>query len=362
MILDSDSIELSELLSYGGYSDSGLLTMPQVTDGKAVATPVSCDDDAAYVPDLDAVLNLDDYVDCYASAYLTPAAKEDSFTHFKVKKEEAAEEEEEFGADMLRMKREVVDEVGCLAVSAAVKDIETACDILDIHPDPYVWTVGDVCKWLQWTAHHYNLPIVQLDNFYMSGATLCSLTEEQFKQYAPDFGTVCYAELDIWKSASVYTKQPQSLTVMPAAMETSYMDMSTLIDQWACGAASPSRSSEVSSEHSVEILSDSETEEAPPSNVQRHSTTIHLWQFLKSLLSDPAKYGAAIRWVDRPRGIFKIEDSTAVAKAWGQRKNRPAMNYDKMSRSLRQYYKKGILKKTERSQRLVYQFCPAYRM
>ena len=32
------------------------------------------------------------------------------------------------------------------------------------------------------------------------------------------------------------------------------------------------------------------------------------------------------------------------------------MNYDKLSRSLRQYYKKGIMKKTERSQRLVYQF------
>ena len=40
--------------------------------------------------------------------------------------------------------------------------------------------------------------------------------------------------------------------------------------------------------------------------------------------------------------------------------NRPAMNYDKLSRSLRQYYKKGIMKKTERSQRLVYQFCHPY--
>ncbi|OQR75530.1 SAM pointed domain-containing Ets transcription factor-like [Tropilaelaps mercedesae] len=58
--------------------------------------------------------------------------------------------------------------------------------------------------------------------------------------------------------------------------------------------------------------------------------------------------------------IFKIEDSVRVAKLWGRRKNRPAMNYDKLSRSIRQYYRKGIMKKTERSQRLVYQFCPAY--
>lgn len=59
-------------------------------------------------------------------------------------------------------------------------------------------------------------------------------------------------------------------------------------------------------------------------------------------------------------GIFKIEDSARVAKLWGQRKNRPAMNYDKLSRSIRQYYKKGIIKKTTNSKRLVYQFCPQY--
>lgn len=87
---------------------------------------------------------------------------------------------------------------------------------------------------------------------------------------------------------------------------------------------------------------------------------IHLWQFLKELLAAPQVNGTAIRWIDRSKGIFKIEDSVRVAKLWGRRKNRPAMNYDKLSRSIRQYYKKGIMKKTERSQRLVYQFCQPY--
>lgn len=90
------------------------------------------------------------------------------------------------------------------------------------------------------------------------------------------------------------------------------------------------------------------------------SSHIHLWQFLKELLSQPQVYGSCIRWLDRPRGVFKIEDSVRVARLWGKRKNRPAMNYDKLSRSIRQYYKKGIMKKTERSQRLVYQFCTPY--
>ena len=104
-------------------------------------------------------------------------------------------------------------------------------------------------------------------------------------------------------------------------------------------------------------LSTDEEERAAP---VRSGSHIHLWQFLKELLAQPQLYGSAIRWVDRQSGIFKIEDSVRVAKLWGKRKNRPAMNYDKLSRSIRQYYKKGMMKKTERSQRLVYQFCHPY--
>ena len=89
---------------------------------------------------------------------------------------------------------------------------------------------------------------------------------------------------------------------------------------------------------------------------------IHLWQFLRELLLQPQHFGSSIRWLDRSKGIFKIEDSAHVARLWGQRKNRPAMNYDKLSRSIRQYYKKGIIKKTDNSKRLVYQFCPQYRV
>ena len=89
---------------------------------------------------------------------------------------------------------------------------------------------------------------------------------------------------------------------------------------------------------------------------------IHLWQFLRELLIQTRSYGNCIRWLDRSKGIFKIEDSARVARLWGLRKNRPAMNYDKLSRSIRQYYKKGIIKKTDNSKRLVYQFCPQYRV
>merc|ERR1712038_467279 len=92
---------------------------------------------------------------------------------------------------------------------------------------------------------------------------------------------------------------------------------------------------------------------APTANISGRTTTnIHLWQFIKELLLHPELHSSSIHWVDRETGIFKIVDSVRVATLWGKRKNRPAMNYDKLSRSLRQYYKKGIMKKTERTQRL----------
>lgn len=130
------------------------------------------------------------------------------------------------------------------------------------------------------------------------------------------------------------------------------------------------------SEQSNKVQSDSSstsatsaTASAPAATTQKATGTrrqgsahIHLWQFLKELLAAPQTHGTAIRWLDRNRGVFKIEDSVRVARLWGRRKNRPAMNYDKLSRSIRQYYKKGIMKKTERSQRLVYQFCTPYSM
>src|SRR5581483_4147810 len=92
-------------------------------------------------------------------------------------------------------------------------------------------------------------------------------------------------------------------------------------------------------------------------NGSKSGAHIHLWQFLKELLESGQQHGSCIRWLDQSRGVFKIEDSVRVARLWGIRKNRPAMNYDKLSRSIRQYYRKGIMRKTERSQRLVYQFC-----
>ncbi|XP_061080064.1 ETS translocation variant 4-like isoform X2 [Conger conger] len=81
--------------------------------------------------------------------------------------------------------------------------------------------------------------------------------------------------------------------------------------------------------------------------------SLQLWQFLVALLDDPAN-AHFIAWTGRGME-FKLIEPEEVARLWGMQKNRPAMNYDKLSRSLRYYYEKGIMQKVA-GERYVYKF------
>ena len=67
--------------------------------------------------------------------------------------------------------------------------------------------------------------------------------------------------------------------------------------------------------------------------VSQGSGQIQLWQFLLELLSDAAN-SAIITW-EGTNGEFKLTDPDEVARKWGERKSKPNMNYDKLSRALR---------------------------
>ncbi|CAL9706397.1 unnamed protein product [Knipowitschia caucasica] len=88
-----------------------------------------------------------------------------------------------------------------------------------------------------------------------------------------------------------------------------------------------------------------------PSYQRRGS--LQLWQFLVALLDDPGN-AHFIAWTGRGME-FKLIEPEEVARRWGIQKNRPAMNYDKLSRSLRYYYEKGIMQKVA-GERYVYKF------
>ena len=70
---------------------------------------------------------------------------------------------------------------------------------------------------------------------------------------------------------------------------------------------------------------------------------IQLWQFLLELLTDK-DCREVIQWVG-DEGEFKLNNPEVVAQMWGQRKNKPTMNYEKLSRALRYYYDGDMIAK-----------------
>lgn len=80
---------------------------------------------------------------------------------------------------------------------------------------------------------------------------------------------------------------------------------------------------------------------------------VQLWQFLLELLTD-AKNACCIKW-EGTTGEFRMTNPEEVARRWGRRKNKPNMNYDKLSRALRYYYDKMFLTKVQ-GKRYTYKF------
>lgn len=87
--------------------------------------------------------------------------------------------------------------------------------------------------------------------------------------------------------------------------------------------------------------------------VRDMDNSVTLWQFLLQLLVDPSNE-QLICWTNE-EGEFKLLQAEEVARLWGARKNKPNMNYDKLSRALRYYYDKNIIKKVN-GQKFVYRF------
>ncbi|XP_058135237.1 ETS translocation variant 2 [Dasypus novemcinctus] len=75
-----------------------------------------------------------------------------------------------------------------------------------------------------------------------------------------------------------------------------------------------------------------------------HRGPIQLWQFLLELLHDGSR-SSCIRWTGNSRE-FQLCDPKEVARLWGERKRKPGMNYEKLSRGLRYYYRRDIVRKS----------------
>jgi hypothetical protein len=75
---------------------------------------------------------------------------------------------------------------------------------------------------------------------------------------------------------------------------------------------------------------------------------------LYRLLEEPARHQNYLRWVDEEHHVFRVINTAGLSNLWGLKKKKRNMNYDKMSRAIRQY-KHGEVEKIPRT-KLTYKF------
>uniref|UniRef100_A0A3B4GVU1 Fli-1 proto-oncogene, ETS transcription factor b n=1 Tax=Pundamilia nyererei TaxID=303518 RepID=A0A3B4GVU1_9CICH len=196
--------------------------------------------------------------------------------------------------------------------------------------DPEVWTQDHVRQWLDWAIKEYVLEQVDVMLFQaLDGKALCKMTKDDMMRPTFSYPTtptnntppqqqpprqVKTGEINLWHISPIFrtTHSPNQLLCV---MRTLCLNS--------------------------------------PAFILPGSGQIQLWQFLLELLSD-SNNASIITW-EGTNGEFKMTDPDEVAKRWGERKSKPNMNYDKLSRALRYYYDKNIMTKVH-GKRYAYKF------
>ncbi|XP_064105094.1 ETS-related transcription factor Elf-3-like [Macrobrachium nipponense] len=88
---------------------------------------------------------------------------------------------------------------------------------------------------------------------------------------------------------------------------------------------------------------------------KKRKKTGRLWEFIRNLLLDPETCPSLVEWDDPEQGVFRFVEAKKVAQRWGQRNQNRNMNYEKLSRAMRYYYKQRVFEPVI-GRRLVYKF------
>ncbi|GCB70302.1 transcriptional regulator Erg isoform X2 [Scyliorhinus torazame] len=260
--------------------------------------------------------------------------------------------------------------------------------------DPTLWSTDHVRQWLEWAVKEYGLMDVDVSLFQnIDGKELCKMTKEDFQRLTPSYNAdillshlhylretplphLTSDDVDkalqnsprlmharntggatfIFPNAAVYPEQSQRLTVRPdlaydASRRSGWTSHPGVPPKGTASSSSNVTKVEDAPRHQIDpyqILGPTSSRLANPGSGQ-----IQLWQFLLELLSDSSNANC-ITW-EGTNGEFKMTDPDEVARRWGERKSKPNMNYDKLSRALRYYYDKNIMTKVH-GKRYAYKF------
>ncbi|KFU85506.1 Friend leukemia integration 1 transcription factor, partial [Chaetura pelagica] len=251
--------------------------------------------------------------------------------------------------------------------------------------DPTLWTQEHVRQWLEWAIKEYGLMEIDTTIFQnMDGKELCKMNKDDFLRTTSLYNTeVLLSHLSYLRekpiqaaitpflfipgsSLLVYNTPPHTETSSRLAtkedrnqevpaLHSSGMFFQPHSHNWGLSpmvqskqGVTPRFGGQSPPLNPYQILGPTSSRLANPGSGQ-----IQLWQFLLELLSDSSN-ASCITW-EGTNGEFKMTDPDEVARRWGERKSKPNMNYDKLSRALRYYYDKNIMTKVH-GKRYAYKF------
>ncbi|CAL4124889.1 unnamed protein product, partial [Meganyctiphanes norvegica] len=229
---------------------------------------------------------------------------------------------------------------------------------LKIPQNPLEWTVANVRQWLSWAVCQFGLTDINLNGCTINGPALFNLSQTDFRKLIPeDPGDVFYMHFELLRRTHVVAVvcDPNSTVPRPAPPKALFTSSAksvsaSTIDNCKSGVSEVSSSSS-SNRHSGVVSSSSGNSSSLTGT--NGTQQIQLWQFLLEMLTDPKLY-PIMSWCGS-EGEFRLHQPEVVANLWGQRKSKPNMNYEKLSRALRYYYDGDMIAKVS-GKRFVYKF------
>uniref|UniRef100_A0A3Q2Y0N4 GA-binding protein alpha chain n=1 Tax=Hippocampus comes TaxID=109280 RepID=A0A3Q2Y0N4_HIPCM len=203
---------------------------------------------------------------------------------------------------------------------------------LGIPYDPVLWTADQAIHWAVWVMKEFNIDEMEIGSIHIPGRNLCAFSQEEFLQKVPN-GEILWSHLELLRKYKT----------LPQTREANYSTV----------AFTPTAIKVLKQNRGPRAPRISGEERSSPGNRTGNNGQIQLWQFLLELLTDKDARDC-ISWVGE-EGEFKLNQPELVAQKWGQRKNKPTMNYEKLSRALRYYYDGDMISKVQ-GKRFVYKF------
>ncbi|KFV49850.1 Friend leukemia integration 1 transcription factor, partial [Tyto alba] len=255
--------------------------------------------------------------------------------------------------------------------------------------DPTLWTQEHVRQWLEWAIKEYGLMEIDTTIFQnMDGKELCKMNKDDFLRttslyntevllshlsYLRETFSTCLhgsplaKHIQTAKTAFLYIIGSSLLVYNTPSHTEASSRLATKEDPSydavrRTGWGSNTNSGLTKRTQNVNKTTEQQRPQPDPYQILGPTSSrlanpgsgqIQLWQFLLELLSDSSN-ASCITW-EGTNGEFKMTDPDEVARRWGERKSKPNMNYDKLSRALRYYYDKNIMTKVH-GKRYAYKF------